>query len=132
VEGIVRDQKKAEKIKITLKGNSIEAIASNVRALVQNADSLSFANSIVPGIGNEPKIIGASFNKALINKTSSPIVGNSGVFVISVNNQGAMQAMVDFNLYKEELLNRTRSSIFRSNASLKKIAKIEDNRFKLY
>jgi len=40
--------------------------------------------------------------------------------------------MVDFNLYKEELLNRTRSSIFRSNASLKKIAKIEDNRFKLY
>jgi len=132
VEGIIRDQKKAEKIKLTLKGNSIDAIASNVKALVQTADSLSFANSIVAGIGNEPKIIGAAFNKSLVNKASSPIVGNSGVFVISVNNQGAMQAMVDFNLYKEELLNRTRSSIFRSNASLKKIAKIEDNRFKLY
>jgi peptidyl-prolyl cis-trans isomerase D len=132
VEGIIRDQKKGEKIKLTLKGNSIDAIAANVKALVQTADSLSFANSIVAGIGNEPKIIGAAFNKSLVNKTSTPIVGNSGVFVISVNNQGAMQAMVDFNLYKEELLNRTRSSIFRSNASLKKIAKIEDNRFKLY
>jgi peptidyl-prolyl cis-trans isomerase D len=132
VEGIIRDQKKAEKIKLTLKGNSIDAIASNVKALVQTADSLSFANSIVAGIGNEPKIIGAAFNKSLVNKTSTPIAGNTGVFVISVNNQGAMQAMVDFNLYKEELLNRTRSSIFRSNASLKKIAKIEDNRFKLY
>ena len=132
VEGIIRDQKKADKIKLTLKGNSIDAIASNVKALVQTADSLSFANSIVAGIGNEPKIIGAAFNKSLVNKTSTPIVGNSGVFVISVNNQGAMQAMVDFNLYKEELLNRTRSSIFRSNASLKKVAKIEDNRFKLY
>jgi len=132
VEGIIRDQKKADKIKLTLKGNSIDEIASNVKALVQTADSLSFANSIVAGIGNEPKIIGAAFNKSLVNKTSTPIVGNSGVFVISVNNQGAMQAMVDFNLYKEELLNRTRSSIFRSNASLKKVAKIEDNRFKLY
>ncbi|MEN9382508.1 MAG: hypothetical protein RI940_1391 [Bacteroidota bacterium] len=132
VEGIIRDQKKAEKIKTTLKGNSIEAIATSVNGLVQNADSLSFANSIVPGLGNEPKIIGASFNKSLLNKISSPIAGNSGVFVISVNNQGAMQAQVDLAFYKEELLNRTRSSIFRSNAALKKIAKIEDNRFKLY
>ena len=132
VEGIIRDQKKAEKIKTTLKGNSIEAIASSVNGLVQNADSLSFANSIVPGLGNEPKVIGASFNKSLLNKISSPIAGNSGVFVISVNNQGAMQAQVDLAFYKEELLNRTRSSIFRSNASLKKVAKIEDNRFKLY
>jgi len=132
VEGIIRDQKKAEKIKTSLKGNSIDAIASNVKALVQNADSLSFANSIVPGLGNEPKIIGASFNKSLINKTSTPIAGNSGVFVISVNSQGAVQAQQDLTLYKDELLNRTRSSIFRSNVSLKKIAKIEDNRFKLY
>ena len=132
VEGIIRDQKKAEKIKTTLKGNSIEAIATSVNGLVQNADSLSFANSIVPGLGNEPKIIGASFNKSLLNKISSPIAGNSGVFVISVNNQGAMQAQVDLAFYKEELLNRTRSSIFRSNAALKKVAKIEDNRFKLY
>ena len=132
VEGIIRDQKKAEKIKTALRGNSIEAIATSVNGLVQNADSLSFVNSIVPGLGNEPKIIGASFNKSLLNKTSSPIAGNSGVFVISVNNQGAMQAQVDLAFYKEELLNRTRSSIFRSNASLKKIATIEDNRFKLY
>ena len=132
VEGIIRDQKKAEKIKTALKGNSIEAIATSVNGLVQNADSLSFVNSIVPGLGNEPKIIGASFNKSLLNKTSSPIAGNFGVFVISVNNQGAMQAQVDLAFYKEELLNRTRSSIFRSNASLKKIATIEDNRFKLY
>jgi peptidyl-prolyl cis-trans isomerase D len=132
VEGIIRDQKKAEKIKATLKGNSIEAIATSVNGLVQNADSLSFANTIVPGLGNEPKIIGASFNKSFLNKISSPIAGNSGVFVISVNNQGAMSAQVDLAFYKEELLNRTRSSIFRSNASLKKIAKIEDNRFKLY
>ena len=132
MEGIIRDQKKAEKIKTTFKGNSIEEIATSVNGLVQNADSLSFANSIVPGLGNEPKVIGASFNKSLLNKISSPIAGNSGVFVISVNNQGAMQAQVDLAFYKEELLNRTRSSIFRSNASLKKVAKIEDNRFKLY
>ena len=132
VEGIIRDQKKAEKIKTTLTGNSLDAIASSAKTIVQNADSLSFANSIVPGLGNEPKIIGASFNKSLVNKVSSPIAANSGVFVISVNNQGALQAQQDLSLYKDELLNKTRSVIFRSNTALKKIAKIEDNRFKLY
>jgi peptidyl-prolyl cis-trans isomerase D len=132
VEGIIRDQKKAEKIKTSLTGSSLDAIASSAKTIVQNADSLSFVNSIVPGLGNEPKIIGASFNKSLINKVSSPIAGNSGVFVISVNNQGALQAQQEVVLYKDELLNRTRSAIFRSNTALKKIAKIEDNRFKLY
>jgi len=127
VEGIIRDQKKAEKINPTLKGNSLDAIAASAKALVQKADSLSFTYSIIPGLGNEPKLIGAAFNKSLVNKVSAPIAGNSGVFVLSVNNVSAKQAQQELNFFKEETLNRTRSSLFRSNASLKKIAKIEDN-----
>jgi peptidyl-prolyl cis-trans isomerase D len=132
VEGIVRDQKKAEKIKPTLKGNTLEAIAANAKALVQKADSLSFTYSMIPGLGNEPKLIGAAFNKLLINKASAPIAGNTGVFVLSVNNVSAKQAQQEFSFFKEESLNRTRSSLFRSNASLKKVAKIEDNRSRIF
>ncbi len=132
VEGIIRDQKKAEKIKPTLKGNSLDAIASNAKALVQKADSLSFTYSMIPGLGNEPKLIGAAFNKSLVNKVSAPIAGNSGVFVVSVNNVSAKQATQEVGFFKEETLNRTRSSLFRSNTSLKKIAKIEDNRSRIF
>ena len=132
VEGIIRDQKKAEKIKPSLKGNTLDAIAASAKALVQKADSLSFTYSMIPGLGNEPKLIGAAFNKTLVNKVSAPIAGNSGVFVLSVNNMSAKQAQQELSFFKEETLNRTRSSLFRSNASLKKIAKIEDNRSRIF
>jgi peptidyl-prolyl cis-trans isomerase D len=87
---------------------------------------------MIAGIGNEPKLVGAAFNKNLVNKVSAPIAGNAGVYVVSVNNIAAQQAQQDVNYYKEELLNRTRSVLFRSNLALKKVAKIEDNRAKLY
>jgi len=132
VEGIIKDQKKAIEIKKTFKGNSLESYAASAKTTVMVADSLHFNYSMVPGIGNEPKVVGAAFNKSLINKVSEPFVGNAGVFVISVNNVGAMQSQQDPNLFKDELLNRTRSVFFRSNLGLKKIAKIEDNRFKVY
>jgi peptidyl-prolyl cis-trans isomerase D len=132
VEGIIRDQKKAEKIKPTLKGSSIDAIAASVKSIVQRADSLNFTYSVIPGLGNEPKLVGAAFNKTLVNKLSAPIAGNAGVFVISVNNVSASQAIQDANFFKEESINRTRSAIFRSNTSLKKVAKIVDNRSKIF
>jgi peptidyl-prolyl cis-trans isomerase D len=132
VEGIIRDKKKAQQIKATLKGSSIDAIATSAKTIVQKVDSLNFNYSMIPGLGNEPKVVGAAFNKSLVNKTSAPIDGNAGVYVISVNNVEAKQAQQDINYYKEEALNRTRSILFRSNLALKKIAKIEDNRAKLY
>jgi peptidyl-prolyl cis-trans isomerase D len=132
VEGIIRDQKKADKIKPTLKGGSLEAIAASSKALVQKADSLNFNYSMIPGLGNEPKLVGAAFNKSLVNKVSEPISGNTGVYVVSVNTIGAKQAQQEINFFKDEMLNRTRSVVFRSNVALKKVAKIEDNRSKLY
>jgi peptidyl-prolyl cis-trans isomerase D len=132
VEGIIRDQKKAEKIKANIKGSTLDAIAASVKGFVQKADSLSFTYSMVPGLGNEPKFIGAAFNKSLVNKVSAPIAGNAGVYVLSVNNLSAKQAQQELSFFKEETLNRTRSSIFRSNASLKKVAKIEDNRSRIF
>jgi len=132
VEGIIKDKKKAEKIKTKLKGNSLEAIATNVNAMVQKADSINFNYTMIPGLGNEPKIVGAAFNKTLLNKASDPIVANTGVFVVSVNNLGAKQTQQDPVFFKDELLQRTRSVMFRSSLALKKTAKIVDNRAKLY
>ncbi len=132
VENIVKDQKKAEIIKKTFKGNSLESYAASAKVTVANADSVNFNYSMIPGLGNEPKMVGAAFNKSLLNKVSEPLAGNAGVFVVSVKNIGATQSQQDPNLFKDELLNRTRSIFFRSSVGLRKAAKIEDNRFKVY
>ena len=132
VENMIKDQKKAEIIKKTFKGNSLETYAASSSVSIARADSVNFNYSMVPGLGNEPKVVGAAFNKSLINKVSEPFAGNSGVFVVSVNNISAIQSQQDPNLIKDELLNRTRSSFFRSAAGLRKAATIEDNRYKIY
>ena len=132
VEGILRDQKKATQIKQNFKGNTMEAIAANAKTVVQPADSSNFNYSLIPGIGNEPKLVGAAFNKAFLNKPSAPIAGNAGVFVISVKSQGAKAATQDLVSFESDLLNRTRSVIYRTNIALKKVAKIKDNRMKVY
>ena len=132
IEGILRDQKKAIQIKQNFKGNTIEEIAASAKTIVQPADSISFNYSMIPGIGNEPKLVGAAFNKSLLNKPSAPIAGNAGVFVISVKSQGAKAASQDLVGFEAELLNRTRSVVYRTNIGLKKVAKIVDNRMKIY
>lgn len=132
VEGIIRDQKKAVKIKATLKGTSLEAIAASAKAPIQIADSLNFNYTMITGVGNEPKLIGAAFNKSLVNKVSAPIDGNTGVFVLSVNSIGAKPAQQEVAFFAADLLERTRSTMFRSSQALKKIATIKDNRSKLY
>ena len=132
VEGVLRDQKKAIQIKQNFKGNTIEAIAASANTAVQTADSINFNYSMIPGIGNEPKLVGAAFNKAFLNKPSAPIAGNAGVFVISVKSQGAKAGTQDLASFESDLLNRTRSVIYRTNIGLKKVAKIKDNRMKVY
>lgn len=132
VEGILRDQKKAIQIKQNFKGNTMEAIAASAKTIIQPADSINFNYSLIPGIGNEPKLVGAAFNKAFLNKPSTPIAGNAGVFIISVKSQGATATTQDLASFESDLLNRTRSVIYRTNIGLKKVAKIKDNRMKVY
>lgn len=132
VESILRDQKKANQLKQILKGNTIEAIAANAKTIVQPADSIQFNYSMIPGIGNEPKLVGAAFNKAFLNKASAPIAGNAGVFVINVRSQAAKPSTQDLASFEADLINRTRSVIYRTNIGLKKVAKIKDNRMKVY
>lgn len=132
VEGILRDQKKAIQIKQNFKGNTMEAIAASAKTIIQPADSINFNYSLIPGIGNEPKLVGAAFNKAFLNKPSTPIAGNAGVFVISVKSQGATATTQDLASFELDLLNRTRSVIYRTNIGLKKVAKIKDYRMKVY
>ncbi len=139
VEYAIRNMKKADEIKKKMNNPaSLEAAASayNLQVLTTGADStLTFEAQIINGIGNEPKIAGAAFNKAYQTKVSPAIAGNTGVFVIKVNSVSAkeplspeMQAQQKMN----ELNRGIQSALGQSFNALKKTAKIKDNRSKFF
>ncbi len=138
VELIIRNQKKAEIITKKLAGaTTLEAAATagNVQVGYAGADStLTFDAQIINGVGQEPKIIGASFNKAFQSKISEPIAGTNGVYILKVNSTGNKSAVAAeptpaMIAQKRQTMLQVTYSFFES---LKKVADIKDNRSKIY
>ena len=79
---LVMAEKKGGMIADQIKSLSdLNSIAAKYGVQVDTANNVAFAGSFIPGVGQEPKVIGATFNTAL-NAVSTPIVGKGGVFVI--------------------------------------------------
>ncbi|MBV9986915.1 MAG: peptidylprolyl isomerase, partial [Chitinophagaceae bacterium] len=85
VENIIRNEKKAKIIIDTkFKGNTLESYSASTGAPILRSDSLSFSAPFISGVGSEPKVVGAVFNKASLNKVTGPIAGATGVFALRV------------------------------------------------
>jgi peptidyl-prolyl cis-trans isomerase D len=139
VEGIIRNQKKADQIKSKLNNPStLEAAAAvyKLQVLSSGADStLTFDAQIINGIGNEPRVAGAAFNKEYQTKVSPAFAGNTGVFVIKVNSVAAKSpGSADLEkLQMNEQLNRNiQDALNQSFNALKKTADIKDNRSRFF
>jgi peptidyl-prolyl cis-trans isomerase D len=133
VESLVRNQKKAKQIiESKFTATTLEAISKNTATPVTKADSLTFTNAFIPGLGMENKVIGAAFNKNLKGKVSDPIAGSSGVYAIRVENIGAKQSTTDALAIKQSLQQQTRSAFYRGGDALRKAATIKDYRSKFY
>jgi peptidyl-prolyl cis-trans isomerase D len=92
-EAAVRNEKKTVDILKKLGANpTLESTAAayNKQVLIAGADSsITFTAVMINNIGQEPKIIGASFNKDYQSKASAPIIGKTGVYLIKVNSIGS-------------------------------------------
>jgi peptidyl-prolyl cis-trans isomerase D len=134
VEPLVRNEKKAQIIiNKKIKGNSLQQVAQSAQQTVQNADSLSFGAYIIPAVGNEPKFIGAAFNKQLLHKMSDPIAGNSGVFVVQSEGAFAAPALGQTaDIQKQQLEQMLKQQASQAITSLRKAADVEDDRYKFY
>ncbi len=138
VELTVRNLKKAENITKKLStAATLEAAAALYSIPVGSAGSdstLTFGAQIINGVGQEPKIIGAAFNKAYQTKMSEPIVGTNGVYLIKVNSVGnkatdTPEVLTATAKEKTTAMVQTTYSFFES---LKKLAEIKDNRSKIF
>lgn len=139
VETMIRNNKKADIIKKKLNNPAtLEAAAKayNLQVLNTGADStLTFEAQIINGIGNEPKIAGAAFHKEYQTKVSPPIAGNTGVFVIKVNNvsvKAPLSAEILEQQKAAQISSKIQSALGQSFNALKKIADVEDDRSKFF
>jgi peptidyl-prolyl cis-trans isomerase D len=131
VEPILRNKKKAAEIAKKIgSATTLEAVASANNAQVMMADTVRFADPFVPNLGSEPRVIGAAFNKNYQTKVSEPIEGNTGVFVIKVNQVGALSsASADVSLQKRsQEMQLKQYANYSTLDALRKAADIKDTR----
>jgi len=135
VEYKIRNKKKAEQItqKVGTPA-SLDAVTKVVNQPVQQLDSVAFSAGYIPNLGNESKLIGASFNKNYQTKVSDPIYGEIGVYYIKVNNVTAQPnpAGLDIKLQQQMAAQQIQRSSYLVIETLKKAADITDNRYKFY
>jgi peptidyl-prolyl cis-trans isomerase D len=137
-EVIIRKEKKAAIIRNKLgAAPTLESAAAayGKQVLQAGADSsITFNSQLVPGLGLESKVIGASFNKAYQAKPSPAFAGTNSVFVIKVNSVGTKQADAPEVAAQQATsrLSALRSQTNNWYEGLKKMSDIKDNRSKVF
>ena len=139
VENTIKEEKKGEEIIKALGASpTLESAAAKYskEILVAGADSsITFKSQIINAIGNEPKLIGAIFNKANLNKVAAPIAGKSGVYVFKTDsiNEKAVNPSEDINQTRNQETAALRTSAVTNwFEGLRKKATIKDNRSKFF
>ena len=137
-EVIVIKEKKAAIIKAKLGANpSLQSAAAAYNKQIQTAgtdSTLTYNAQMVNGIGIEPKLLGAAFNKAYQAKPTPAFAGTSAVYIVKVNAMKAKPADTPEMMAQQAA---SRMSALRSQTNnwyegLRKQATIKDNRSKTF
>ena len=131
IELNVKNRKKGEVIKAKLAGKDLAgAMTIFPNTKIDTVRQASFAGQFVPGLGNEPKVVGSVF-AAAPNATTEPILGANGVYIAQVQNKVEAQAPADMTQIQKQLINAVRSQLRgRLLPTMKDKANIEDYRSK--
>ncbi len=131
VTPILRNEKKAKKIRDSIKGTTIEEIAASQNVVVQTATGISMANPIIAN-NNEPKVVGMAFGTKP-GETTPLIDGKGGVYMIKVTAFNPAPKMESYVNYANQMSTKAApgapSAVYNA---LKKKADIEDNRANFY
>ncbi|MCC6448099.1 MAG: hypothetical protein IT215_05375, partial [Chitinophagaceae bacterium] len=127
-------EKKTQLISEKYKGKSLEEIAAQTQTTVVSADSITYLQGN-PQLAYDPKVVGASFNKDLLNKVSQGIEGDQATYFIKVKNiNDAVEAdptmtMIIQKQFESQLTQQASQMI---PFILKRNSKIVDNRGKFF
>lgn len=122
----------AAEMKEALNAGNFDAIAEKLQLSPEQALEIRFNMLNLPGVGPEPKVIGAAFGLQP-NTISKPIKGNAGVLLVEVMNREEAIEPDDMSASLRQLKtafsNRVVNDVFNA---IRENARIEDNRALFY
>jgi len=136
VEAAVKREKSAEALKEEFNkslssATNLDELAKEMSLVPESASLLSFSSNSIPG-GFEPNVVGAFYGVEQ-GQMSTPIVGNSGVYVVSTEAIKESPAPKDYSALKKQLESQLQPRAdFEVYNALKELSEIEDNRAKFY
>jgi peptidyl-prolyl cis-trans isomerase D len=132
----LRRQKQAEKLiaefNSAKSAGSLSSIAAKLGTEVKTATNIRFTSYSVPGLGGEPKLIGAATSMEQ-GKVSQPIDGTNGVYFVQVDKVSVPDEN-QTNYFNKSFIERSYMSKVYTGAilALDDMAKIKDNRINFY
>ena len=128
VTPILRNKKKAEKIRETITGTTVPEIAASQNVSVQTATAITMSAPTIPGAGAELEFVGAAFGKSA-GETTALIDGKAGVFIGKVLAIDKAPDLETYAPYANQLNAKIQPTVNSTVVgALKKVADIEDNR----
>lgn len=131
VRPILLNEKKAQILKDKFIDGDLQANAKELKVGLRSANAVTLKSPTLPGIGLEPKIVGAMYN-AELNKVYSGIDGQKGVFAFKVIKKEEPVALPNYETNRKQMTEARRRLTFRIYNALKDASDIEDNRANMY
>ena len=128
VTPILRNKKKAEKIRESISGTTLQEIATAQSVAVKNATALTRSAPTIADAGTEPEVVGAAFGKK-VGEFTKLIDGETGVFMVQVLAINKAPDLENYTSYSSKINTSAIGAINNSvYQALKNAADIEDNR----
>ena len=128
VESRVMDKLKAEKFIAGWNFNNINEAASSQGLSVETASDVGSKTTLIPVIGKEPDVLTAAHQTA-VQGISKPIIGNSGVYVLSPISKAEAGAATNLPFLKKSLSGTVQSQVdFNIIKNMTKRADVKDER----
>jgi len=133
VRNAVKGKMLAEKLEKALQGaSSIEQVAQKAGKNVTPVQNIVFSNPIVPGLGQENKLVGSVFGSQP-GKLSKPVKGEAGVYAFITEGFTAPAPLANTYKQKESMMQMAgQRSLGAAFQVLQERSDIKDNRVKFY
>ncbi|MBI9040466.1 peptidylprolyl isomerase [Lutibacter sp.] len=125
------NKKKAELIKKKMTGATLEEVAKNSNSTVSAASLITMASPLISGVGNEPGVVGAMSTLG-VNKVSSLIEGDKGVFIVKVTNRPNPAELENYDNFRKQIVAKLGARSYQLYQVLEDNADIVDNRAKFF
>lgn len=107
----------------------IGSLAAAMKLNVGSASDVAFGSFFVPGAGMEPELLGTVFGLK-VNQMSKPFKGNSGVFVVVVDQVNPAPVLPDYSYIKKDIMRSYANKALEALNAVKEKSNVKDYRYK--